>query len=221
MKIFLDTADVETIRKYVTTSLIDGVTTNPTLLSKQKGDFKQMISEICRLVPGPVSVEVTEKEPLKIYEQAKLIAGTASNLVVKIPCHQNYFGIIKQLEQEKIKVNVTLVFSPLQALMVAKLGAHYISPFIGRLDDSGLDGVAILTNIVALKKNYNFSSQILAASIRSLEHMEKAALVGTDVATIPPAIFEQASKHQLTDRGIELFDKDWEKSGTTDFFAVR
>lgn len=218
MHIFLDTADSQIIKKLSTTGLIDGVTTNPSLLSKQNGNLEKNILEISALVTGPVSVEVTEKEPRKVYDQAERIAKSASNIVVKIPCHQDYFSIIQALEKEGIKVNVTLVFSPLQALMVAKLGATYISPFIGRLDDSGVDGIEVLANIVTIKKMYGFQSHVLAASIRSIEHWEKAALVGADAVTIPPAIFQQASSHPLTDRGIEQFDQDWKKTGLIDFF---
>lgn len=221
MYIFLDTADCGIIKKLAATGLINGVTTNPTLLSKQAGDLEHNILAICAAVKGPVSVEVTEKEPAKVYAQALRIAKAASNIVVKIPCHQDYFSSIHKLEQDGIKVNVTLVFSPLQALMVAKLGASYISPFVGRLDDSGVDGIAVLANIVALKKMYGFASNILAASIRSLEHWEKAALIGADAVTLPPAVFEQASQHVLTERGIKLFDEDWKKVGGTDFWGQK
>lgn len=221
MKIFLDTADRAVIERLLATGLVDGVTTNPTLMSKQGGDIQKIALEICAMVKGPVSVEVVETDPEKAYEQAVRMAKSAPNVVVKIPCAQEYFSVIKRLADQGIKVNVTLVFTPLQAMMVAKLGAAYISPFVGRLDDSGVDGIAVLANIVALKKTYGLSSQILAASIRSVEHWEKAALAGADVVTLPPAVLEQAIKHPLTERGIKLFEDDWNKLDVADFWGQK
>lgn len=218
MKIFLDSADPLIIKRLLPTGLIDGITTNPTLMSKQGGNIQAVALEICSMIQGPVSIEVTEKDPARVYEQAVRMAKSAPNIVIKIPCVQDYFSVIKALVDQDIKVNVTLVFSPLQALMVAKLRATFISPFVGRLDDSGVDGIAVLANIVALKKMYGFSSQILAASIRSVEHWEKAALVGADVVTLPPSVLDQASKHPLTERGVALFEQDWSGLGIVDFW---
>jgi transaldolase len=211
MKIFLDTANRELIKKWLPTGLIDGVTTNPSLMSKEGNDTKAVLRDICDMVKGPVSIEVIEKKPEAVYEQAKEIAKFAPNVVVKIPCLPEYMPVIHRLVQEDVKINVTLVFSEIQALLVAKLGVAYISPFVGRLDDIGTEGPNLIDNLVIIKQNYEFSSQILAASIRTVYHWQRAALAGVDVVTLPPAVLEQGMKHPLTDRGVELFDNDWKK----------
>jgi transaldolase len=211
MKIFLDTANRELIKKWIPTGLIDGVTTNPSHMSKEGSDTKAVLRDICDMVQGPVSIEVIEKKPEAVYEQAKEIAKFAPNVVVKIPCLPEYMPIIHRLVQEGVKLNITLVFSEIQALLVAKLGVTYISPFVGRLDDIGLEGSNLIDELVIIKQNYNFSSQILAASIRTVYHWHRAAVAGADVVTLPPAVLEQGMKHPLTDRGVELFDNDWKK----------
>lgn len=213
MKIFLDTANRELIKKLVPTGLVDGITTNPTLLSKEDSDPAGVLRDICVLVNGPVSIEVVEKAPDAVLVQARAIAKIASNAVVKIPFAEEYLAVIKKLVDEGIKINATLVFTPIQALMVAKLGVEYISPFIGRWDDINVDGIAVLEEMISVKDVYGFSSQILAASIRTLMHWQKALQIGADVITVPPAIFEQALRHPLSQRGIEQFDSDWKKLG--------
>ncbi|KKQ33457.1 MAG: putative transaldolase [candidate division TM6 bacterium GW2011_GWF2_37_49] len=215
MKIFLDTANREQIKKWVATGLVDGVTTNPTLLSKEDPDSKKVLLDICKMVDGPVSIEVVEKAPDAVFAQAKEIAKLASNVVVKIPCAVEYFSVIKKLVEEDVKINVTLVFSELQALMVAKLGATFISPFIGRLDDIGVSGIGVVENLVTIKQNYEFDSEILAASIRSVAHLQSVALAGADIATVPTNVLEAACKHPLTEIGIKLFDADWNKLNKT------
>jgi len=213
MKIFLDTANRELIKKWVATGLIDGVTTNPTLLSKEGGDIKQALRDICSMVPGPVSIEVIEKDPAAVLAQAREIAKFAKNVVVKIPFAEQYLPIIKTAVDEGIRINATLIFTPIQALLMAKLGVEFISPFVGRWDDIGVEGVGLLEEVVTVKDLYNYSSQILAASIRSVLHWQTIAKTGVDVITLPPAVFAQAMKHPLTERGIEMFDADWKKLG--------
>lgn len=218
MKIFLDTANRELIKRWVPTGLVDGVTTNPSLLSKEGSDIKTVLKDICAMVPGPVSIEVVEKTPDAVLTQAREIARFASNVVVKIPFAEQYLPVIKTLAADGIKINATLVFTPLQALFMAKLGVEMISPFLGRWDDIGVDGLSVLEDIITVKDLYGFNSQIIAASVRNLMHMQKIALMGADIITAPPAILEQAVKHPLTERGIELFDNDWKKVGKKSLF---
>lgn len=213
MKIFLDSADRKLIEKYLATGLIDGVTTNPSLLSSQGQNTKEVILDILRMVPGDVSIEVVEKSPEAVYAQAHQIAKLGDNAIVKIPFAFEYLPTIAKLVEDGVQLNITLVFSALQALMVAKLGVAYISPFIGRLDDIGSDGMVLIEDLVTLKQQYEFPSQILAASIRHVMHWERAALLGADVATVPPALIEAACHHPLTDLGIKKFDQDWQKLG--------
>jgi len=213
MKIFLDTANREFIKKWISTGLVDGITTNPTHLSKEDPDSKKVLRDICSMVPGDVSIEVVEKNPEDVQKQALQIAKFAPNVIVKIPCLPEYFSVIHELVKQDIKINVTLVFTSLQALMVAKLGVAYISPFVGRWDEIGVDGIDCLAQIIQMKQTYDYSSQILAASIRHIVHWQKAVELGADVVTVPPAVFEQAMKHPLTDKGIEMFDNDWKKLG--------
>jgi transaldolase len=219
MKIFLDTANREVIKKWVATGLVDGITTNPTLLSKEGTDTKQVLKDICAMVEGPVSIEVVEKSPEAVLTQAREIAKFAKNVVVKIPFAEQYLPVIKTAVDEDIKINVTLIFTPIQTLLVAKLGVAYISPFLGRLDDICVDGVAVLEEVVGARDMYNFPSQIIAASIRSISHWQKIIPTGVDIITVPPTVIEAAMKHPLTERGIEMFDNDWKKLGKKSLFA--
>lgn len=221
MKIFLDTASLPAIEQWLPSGLIDGITTNPSLLSKltsEKDTLKQIIIDICTVAKNcDVSVEVTEQSPEKVYAQAKLIAQLAPNVVVKIPCHKQYYPVIKQLSQEKIPLNITLVFSLLQGLMMSKLGVKYISPFVGRLDDIDVDGISVLYELRAMIDQYQFSTEILAASIRDTRHLHCAVQAGADIATIPPSVLEKALTHPLTDAGIAQFNADWAKLPVTQF----
>jgi transaldolase len=220
MKVFLDTAHLETIKKYIPTGLIDGITTNPTHLSKEGSDPVPIIKEICSLLPdGDISVEVTEQQPDKVYQQAQAISRLASNITVKVPCHPDYYPVIRKLVADGISINVTLVFSLLQGAYMAKLGVKYISPFIGRLDDyqekgAGIELVAQLRQVV---DEYSYETEILAASIRSLEHMEQSLLAGADVITVPVEIFQTSMNHALTDQGMARFDADWKKLNVSKF----
>jgi transaldolase len=218
MKIFLDTANRAVIKKWVATGLVDGITTNPTLLSKEGNDSKQVLQDICAMVEGPVSIEVVEKSPDAVLAQAREIAKFAKNVVVKIPFAEQYLPVIKTAVDEGIKINVTLIFTPIQTLLVAKLGAAFISPFVGRWDDICVDGIALLEEIVTTRDMYNYPSQIIAASIRSVSHWQKIIPTGVDIITIPPAVMEAAMKHPLTERGIEMFDNDWKKLGKKSLF---
>lgn len=218
MKIFLDTAHLQAIEKAQKTGLIDGITTNPTHLSKEGGDISELLQKICSIMqPGDVSIEITEKEPQAVYEQAKRISAIASNVVVKVPCFMDYTPIIKKLVQEGVAVNITLVFSVNQGILMAKLGVKYISPFIGRLDDIDTQGINVIYDLKTAMKNYQFSSQILAASLRNPLHFHEAALAGADIATTPVHLFESLLNHPLTDRGMLLFDDDWKKLGIKKF----
>lgn len=218
MKIFLDTANLATIKKWAETGLIDGVTTNPTHLSKEGKDPKKQVLAICKVLPdGFISVEVTEKEPQKIYTQAKKIADLAENVVVKIPCHKDYVEIIHKLTQEGIALNITLVFSLPQAYLMSKLGVTFISPFVGRLDDSGVDGCAVLEQIQRMVTDNVFDTQVIAASIRNMHHFHAAIAAGADVITLPAEVLEKSLGHILTDEGIAKFDADWQKLGIKQF----
>jgi transaldolase len=218
MKIFLDTADALSIKKLIETGVIDGITTNPSSLSKQPGLPTEIIKHICKIFPhGSISVEITEKLPQAVYEQAKKIAALSENIVVKIPCHKDYYEIIKKLVAEGIKINITLLFSVLQGLMMAKLDVLYVSPFVGRIDDCGQNGVELIQNLRTLYNEYDFETEILAASIRTLKDFQEVALAGADIATVPLDIFEKALEHPLTDKGIMQFDADWHKLGIKQF----
>ncbi len=210
MKFFLDTANVEEIREIASMGLCDGVTTNPTLIGKAGKDFEATIKEICSIVDGPVSAEVMGKTAEEMIEEARGIAKWADNIVVKIPMGKEGLKAIKVLSSESIKTNCTLIFSVAQGLLAAKAGATYISPFIGRIDDLGFDGMDLIENLRIVLDNYGFETEIIAASVRSLAHVEEAALMGSDIATIPSNIFSKLWDHLLTDVGIERFDKDWE-----------
>jgi transaldolase len=218
MKVFLDTANISALQHYKDTGLIDGVTTNPSNLSKEGGDPVAHIKEICALFPnGDISVEITESLPADVYKQAHRIKALAHNVVVKIPAHKDYFPVIQRLVNEGVPVNVTLVFSLLQGLCMAKLGVKYISPFIGRLDDIDDDGIALLPELRHVLDNYTYSTQILAASMRSVHHVHQAALAGVDAVTMPPDIFAAMTNHPLTDQGMALFAASWAKLGVKQF----
>ena len=218
MKLFLDTADCAAIEKWVATGLIDGVTTNPSHLYKSGGDPKKIVLAICALIPdGDVSVEVTEIDPNKVYAQAKEIAALAPNVVVKIPCHILYYPIIKKLVEQEVAVNVTLVFTLLQGLMMSKIGVDYISPFIGRWDDLDIDGMPLLQELREMMDQYEFDTQILAASVRHVRHLHEIVVAGVDVATVPVDVLERATTHVLTDQGIAKFKADWQKLGVKQF----
>ena len=211
MKLFLDTANRELIKKWLPTGVIDGVTTNPSLLSKEGENPKKVLVEICNMVEGDVSIEVVEKEPEAVYKQAIQISKLAKNVVVKIPFAPEYLPVINKLVKEGVKINVTLIFSLVQALLVAKMGVKYISPFVGRLDDIDIDGMDLIENLVSTKHNYDFESEILVASIRSVIHLQESILIGADVATIPPTLLDKVMHHPLTVEGIKKFDADWQK----------
>jgi transaldolase len=218
MKIFLDTADVKAIGQWAQTGIIDGVTTNPTHLSREKGNPVQVIQEICSLFPlGCISVEVTEVEPEAVYAQAKRIAKLAPQVTVKIPCHIKYYAVIKKLVDEGVSLNITLVFSLIQGLAMCKLGVDYISPFIGRLEDINISGIKLVEELVQMRYTYGFDTEILAASIRTMEQLHDVVAVGADIATVPVAVLEKAVAHSLTDKGMQMFLDDWKKLGITQF----
>lgn len=213
MKFFIDTAEVSDIKALIPTGLVDGVTTNPSLVAKSGRDFREMIAEVCALVEGPVSAEVTALETDQMLAEGRSLAKIAPNVVVKLPLTLKGVAACKALTREGIKTNVTLCFSVNQALIAAKAGATYISPFIGRLDDVGQDGMELIREIRVVYDNYGFTTQILAASIRSPQHIREAALAGADVATAPPAVIKALAHHPLTDKGLEAFLADWARTG--------
>lgn len=218
MKLFLDTADVKEIATWVETGLVDGVTTNPTHLSKAKVNPKKTVLEICKLLPkGEISVEVTEKKPEAVYKQAKEIAKLSKNILVKIPCQRDYYPVIAKLVQERVKLNITLVFTLVQGLMMAKLGVSYISPFVGRWDDIDVDGVEVLYQLRHMIDTYEYNTGLLAASIRGVRHLHESIAAGADAATVPVDVLEKATEHVLTNQGIEKFDVDWQKLGIKQF----
>jgi len=210
MKLFIDTANVEEIRKVSALGILDGVTTNPTLLAKEGRNPNDVAREILALVPGPVSLEVTALDAEGMVSQGKELATLASNVVVKIPMGAEGLRATKRLSDADIAVNMTLVFSANQALLAAKAGARYVSPFVGRIDDVGQDGMQVVQEIADIFRNYDFKCEILAASIRHPQHVLQAARLGADIATVPYAVIEQMVKHPLTDIGLQRFMKDWE-----------
>jgi len=209
MQFFLDTADVSQIRKYA--YIIDGVTTNPSLIAKSGRAFKDVVEEICKIVDGPISAEVISMNSEGMVQEAKEIAKIHKNIVIKIPLCEEGIKATKTLANAGIKTNVTLCFSANQALLAAKAGASYISPFVGRLDDIGHEGMALVREIKQVYENYGFKTKIIVASIRNPLHVKDAALIGADIATIPPDVLGQLFKHSLTDAGIKKFLEDWEK----------
>lgn len=210
MKFFIDTANIEEIKKGIEMGLVDGVTTNPSLLSKEKKDPELTVKEILSLVEGPVSLEVIAKDTDGMCNEARRLASFGSNVVVKIPMTEDGIKAVKALSQEGIKTNVTLIFQPVQALIAAKAGADYVSPFIGRLDDISSRGMAVVEDIVTIFFNYAYDTEIIVASVRSPMHVLRAATAGADVATIPFNVLRQLINHPLTDIGLEKFLKDWE-----------
>jgi len=211
MKIFIDTANVKEIEEAVSLGLIDGVTTNPTLMAKEGRDPVQVLKEICNLVSGPVSAEVISLETVVMVNEARQLVKLAKNIVVKIPLTKEGLKAVRVLSAEGIKTNVTLCFSAAQALLVAKAGATYVSPFIGRLDDIAQEGMDLISDIKKIFINYNFKTQIIVASVRNPMHVVNAALIGADIATIPYSVIEQLIKHPLTDIGINRFLNDYKK----------
>jgi transaldolase len=209
MKFFIDTANVEEIRKGLEMGLVDGVTTNPTLLAKEKKNPEETIREILSLVPGPVSLEVLSTQAPEMIEEARRLASLGDQVVVKIPMTEEGMKAVKVLSGEKIKTNVTLIFQPLQALIAAKAGAGYVSPFVGRLDDISAAGMEVVEQIIAIYTNYGFETEIIVASVRNPLHVLHAAMMGADIATIPFNVLKQLMGHPLTDIGIERFLKDY------------
>ena len=213
MKFFVDTAEIDEIRELNETGMLDGVTTNPTLVAKSGRDFKQTIKEISAIVKGPVSAEVASMDYATMLREGELLAKIAKNVAVKVPLTVDGLKVCRALRAQGTMVNVTLCFSANQALLAAKSGASFISPFIGRLDDINLPGMQLIGDIRKIYDNYKFETQILAASIRGLNHVSEAALAGADVATIPTSVFKKLYDHPLTDKGVASFVKDWKSTG--------
>lgn len=211
MKFFIDTANLEEIRLADELGLVDGVTTNPSLIAREKRPFKELITEICSIIDGPVSAEAVSMDSAGLIKEGRELSKIHKNIVVKVPMTLEGLRAVKTLTKEGVKTNVTLVFSPLQALMAAKAGATYVSPFVGRLDDIAQDGMELISQILDIYDNYGFASEVIVASIRNPIHVLDSAVMGAHVATIPFKVLEQLSKHPLTDIGIERFLKDWEK----------
>lgn len=211
MKLFIDTANIEEIKEVNSWGVLDGVTTNPTLLARENKDFKTLVDEITREVKGPISIEAVSQSREEIVEEALELSRIAPNVVVKIPVCKEGLAATKVVSEKGVAVNMTLIFSANQALLAAKAGARYASPFLGRVDDIGNDGLNLLSEIVELYANYDFDTEIIAASIRHPQHVVAVALMGADIATIPYKTFEQMIRHPLTDKGMDLFLKDWEK----------
>lgn len=211
MKIFIDTANLKEIREAQAMGILDGVTTNPSLLSKETGDPRDILKEICGIVNGPVSAEVVGTRFEEMVEEGRSLAKIASNIVVKVPINLEGLKVIKKLSSEGIRINVTLIFSPTQALLSAKAGAAFVSPFIGRLDDIAIEGMDLIHQLVTIFDNYDIDTEILAASIRHPVHVVQAAMAGADIATMPFNVLDKLLNHPLTDIGAERFRKDWEK----------
>ena len=213
MKFFVDTADINDISELAETGLLDGVTTNPSLVHKAGRNFLEVVAEICRIVPGPVSAEVVATEHREMMREAEVLRRIADNVTVKVPLTIDGLKTCKALTSDGTMVNVTLCFTANQALLAAKAGATFISPFVGRHDDTGQDGMEIISDIRLIYDNYGFETQILVASIRHPIHVLQSAKIGADVITAPPAVIRQLFKHPLTDRGLEAFLADWQKTG--------
>jgi len=214
MKFFVDTADVNAISDLAATGLIDGVTTNPSLIAKSGRNFFEVIADICSIVPGPVSAEVAATDHETMLAEGRKLATIAPNVCVKVPLTIDGLKTCKALSDEGTKVNVTLCFSPAQALLAAKAGATFISPFVGRLDDIGQDGMDLISDTVQIYRNYeNIQTEVLVASIRSVPHLVESARLGADVATLPPDVIKKLFHHPLTDKGLAAFLKDWEATG--------
>ncbi len=212
MKFFIDTADTDEIRQAADMGMADGVTTNPSLIAKTGRKFEEVITEITTIVDGPISAEVVSLEADAMVEEGKKLAAIHDNIVIKVPMTVEGLKAVRMFAAEGIKTNVTLVFSPAQALLAAKAGAAFISPFVGRLDDIGQTGMDLISDIMTILDNYGFASEVIVASIRNPMHVVEAALIGADIATIPFKVITQLSKHPLTDIGMEKFLADWEKA---------
>lgn len=213
MKFFVDTAEIDDIRDLQATGLLDGVTTNPSLIAKSGRDFKEVIAEICEVVEGPVSAEVASTEYDGMVAEGEVLSKIADNVAIKVPLTVDGLKACKYFTDKGTMVNVTLCFSANQALLAAKVGATFISPFIGRLDDINLPGMDLISDIRTIYDNYAFTTEILAASIRSANHVSEAAIAGADVATIPPGVIRKMYDHPLTDKGLAAFVKDWKSTG--------
>ena len=214
MKLFIDSGNIKDIETLAAIGIIDGVTTNPTLLAKEPGDYRENLKKICQIVKGPVSGEVTAVDVNGMLQQGREIAKIDQHMIVKVPLTRAGIQACKTLSGEGIRVNVTLCFSAAQALLAAKAGATYISPFVGRLDDVGTNGMELIREIVDIYNNYDFTTEVLVASTRNPIHIVEAARMGADICTCPPALIEQMFNHPLTTLGLEKFLKDWEKSQT-------
>ncbi|MEW6196223.1 MAG: fructose-6-phosphate aldolase [Bacteroidota bacterium] len=212
MKFFIDTANIDQIKEAASYGLLDGVTTNPSLVAKEGKNFRELLEEIVKIVDGPISAEVVATDYKGILKEANELAKIHDNIVVKVPLIKEGLKAVKTLSEEEIKTNVTLCFSPSQALLAAKAGATYISPFVGRLDDISHEGMDLIAQIVQIYKNYNYKTQVLVASIRHPLHLVEAAMMGADVCTMPFDVIEKLFKHPLTDLGLEKFLNDWKKA---------
>ena len=213
MKFFVDTADIKQIEELIPTGFVNGVTTNPSLIAKQGNDLSETIKSICSIVNGPVSAEVTATDHPTMLEEGKYLASLAKNVAVKVPLTVDGLKTCKKLREQQIMVNVTLCFSAAQALLAAKAGASFISPFVGRLDDIGEKGMGLIEDIVIIYENYGFETEVLVASIRTTQHVIDAALIGAHVATVPPKVIYELYNHELTDKGLKAFLDDWAKTG--------
>ena len=211
MKFFIDTANIEEIKEANRMGMVDGVTTNPSLIAKEKRPFETIIREICQIVDGPISAEVIATDTAGMVAEARELAKIHENIVVKIPMLVDGLKAVRTLSDEGIKTNVTLVFSPLQALMAAKAGATYVSPFVGRLDDLSQDGLVVVEQIVDIYSNYAFETEVIVASVRNPLHVLESAIMGADIATIPFNVLAKLAAHPLTDKGLKSFLADWEK----------
>jgi transaldolase len=211
MKFFIDTANIDEIKEALALGMVDGVTTNPSLIAKEKRGFKEVVKDILSIVDGPVSLEVVSLEAKAMFEEGKKLAALGNQVVIKVPMTTEGLKATKMFASEGIDVNQTLIFSPLQALMSAKAGAAYVSPFVGRLDDISYDGMDLVQQILDIYDNYEYRTEVIVASVRHPKHVLDAALIGADIATIPFKVIAQLAQHPLTDKGIALFLEDWKK----------
>lgn len=211
MKFFIDTANVEEIKKGIALGMVDGVTTNPSLVAKEPRPFVEILTEICALVTGPVSAEVISLDAQGMVAEARELVKIADNIVIKIPMIEEGLKAVKQLTAEGIRTNVTLIFSASQALLAAKAGATYVSPFVGRLDDISVNGLDLISDIMTILRNYGFATEVIVASVRNPMHVVESSLLGADIATLPYKVIAQLAKHPLTDIGMQQFLADWEK----------
>ena len=213
MKFFIDTANIAEIKEAHAMGMVDGVTTNPSLIAKEGGDFKEIITEICSIVDGPISAEVISLDEAGMVREATDLAKIHDNIVIKIPMTVDGLKAVRRLANDGIRTNVTLIFSPLQALMAAKAGAAYVSPFVGRLDDLSQDGMLLVEQIAEIYGNYAYEAEIIVASVRNPLHVLQSALIGADIATIPFNVLSRLAAHPMTDKGIKAFMDDWKKAG--------